>query len=444
MLGFSFAGRLWLRWLPLSVCLLTLSSPGHSSPLYPPLKNRTPSYTSECEYFCSSGICGENAILNSLPFSKRYEFINHPWEVRDSFVRLGKDESLGIVSLMFMVLVGQGIVNSVGSVSRPVVSLGMQSAVDFALSHNVSDLILRSGTNALSRYISGEKWSWKHFLWFLSGHASLLGVHWQDLRTQVRSQYEGQRRIHFTSDTMDQLFELVLDVSGSVDQKNGQLIIHFDHYNELPSTIGKSFDTNLEASWIRLLMACRQEVITSIRIRPASNRHVMLVQLWRHDRLLSEIDAQLEMVGDVMGDPVWLTDWLTRRVWPEGWQVGFEPLILPLSEAVLNGITRLVLHGYSNDVIPVSPVAGGVAPEGRMAVFATGDQGYLLVDRNHTKNVELPEMWLNTSDRYKDDMKLSLAQLESHRIPGRERGFLGLGLEVLRSLVARWILAINL
>ncbi|MTI14947.1 hypothetical protein [Sansalvadorimonas verongulae] len=388
-------------------------------------------------------MCGENAILNSLPFHKRYEFVDHAWTVQDSLSRLGKEESLGIVSLMLMLLAGQGIVNTVGDYSRPLVSLGLQTVVDYALSHHKADFLLRSGTNAVNYFLAGDHWGWRQLLWFSAGHSSLLNVHWRDLRAQLHPLYDGQRRIHFTSETLDLLFALTLEISGSGGRKSGQLIIRIDQFQSLPDT-SQALGNKLEYSWLELFQACRQNEITSISIRPAPNRHRMIVQFWWHERLLSENDVQLELTEGVIGEPVWLTDWLIQREWPEGWQIGFEPLILPLTDSVLDAITNKILQGLNNEVVPVVPVSGGVAPEGRMAVFSTGDWGYLLVDRNQTKDVELPEMWLNTSESYSEDIKLSLAQLEAHRIPGRERGRAGLGFEALRSFVARGIIAMAL
>ncbi|WP_281645317.1 hypothetical protein [Parendozoicomonas sp. Alg238-R29] len=445
MPGLKVPDQKWLRWLPLCflpLCFFILIFPGlaNSTPLHASTKNRNPADISSSEYFCGGGICGENLILNRLPFNKRYEFADHPWTVQDSVVRLGEEESLGIASLVLMFLVGQGLINTFGNASRPFVSFGMQTAVDYAQSHNGWDWALRSGTNALNYYASGHQWSWwRQMTWFPVGHASLLGVHWKDLRAQMGTQYEGRRQIHFASENLDQFIELVLRVSGSGSRKHGELVIYIDQHNPAPD-----LPNTLEASWINLLLNCRNERITSVRLRPASNRHAMFVQLWRHDRMLSETELPLDIQEESVIEPVWLTEWLINREWPEGWQLGFDALIFPLTEPVLGALSAFVSQRQVRQPVSIVPLSGAVAPEGRMAVFSTGEKGYLLVDRNHTSDVAIPEMWLNTSDHYMDDIKIALAQLGAHQIPGRERGKPKVAFEALKSFVARMFLYLGL
>ena len=386
---------------------------------------------------CCAEVYGSDAgisnILNNFPVSKQQDFISRKWTHRDTALRFAQEESVQAASTLALMLASRVVVNALmSSIPLHAVSIatfGAQTAMDYARSSSMQDFYLRSGSNLANRLISGSPQSyWRQGVTFALGHSMLMKRYWPEIYGQLQHRHKGIRRIWFISPVLNKLIVLKLVTAGRQYKRAG-LVINFGNLNVLPAQ-----GEGLTGDWLALASACRNHNVTSINIQPDSTNG-MHIKLWRHDRMLSE--SRLVISSETEGARVWLTDRLAEKSWPK--EFGYEPVINPLTAPVISSLAALV-SGEDVSVVPVHQLPSVVSPKGRLALFPTGTDGYLLVDRNKTVDIELPELWLNTDQPFRDEMEVSLAQLERQQIPGRWRGLYGLGLELGRSYAIRSLL----
>ncbi|CAM3488341.1 hypothetical protein [Parendozoicomonas haliclonae] len=385
-------------------------------------------------------------ILQSLPVSKNQEFIDRRWSNRDTAFRVLKEEGVRASAIISMAIAGRLALSAGDSVLAtygpvwfrpwiaPVMTLGLQTTADFFSSLSMRDFYMRAGFNAANTILPGDYLAfWRQMGAFLLGHISLANQYWPEVRSQMRYAHEGTQRVRFMSPIMDQQIDLELVATGINIGESAELVMHFSGVTPetLPSTVNE-----LENEWFSLAKACLDHGVTSVRMRPdGKSTKAMYIQLWREGRLLSE--TRLPVAVDTEVGSIWLTDWLTIKEWQDTLPDHLA-VITPFSHSVLQAIKKLVTEGDESSAVVIQRVPHALSPEGHLAVFSTGgSEGYLLVDRNTTQNVELPELWLNTSDAYREDMNIVLAKVEERQEPGHWRGLEGLSVELGRSLITR-------
>ena len=400
---------------------------------------------------------GVDSILCSLPESKQREFIGRKWTSQDAALRVVQEEGVRAASILTLMVTGRLAINGLISflagsetsgsflgwlgadrIVAPTVTLGVQTAMDYVTSTSLEDFYLRSGSNLANVLIPGDSNSfWRQGLSFSLGHLVLANHYWPEIRMQLRNQHEGIRRIRFMSPVLDELIDLELMAPGRTSGESAQLVMHFDTAAIPPIAAGDVND--LGTHWLDLANVCQQHGVTSVRIRPnGTNSKGMFVQLWRDDRMLSE--TILTVSSDSGVGKLWLTDWLVRKNWPEGRRLGFESVVNPLTEPVILAIKSLVKDGDESSAVVMRHLPSVISPGGRLAMFSTGANGYLFVDRNKTVDIELPELWLNTEHTFEDEMKVALARLEEQQEPGHWRGVHGLGIDLAKNYVTRTLL----
>ncbi len=369
-----------------------------------------------------------DVILHSLPTYKQCHFLSRNWTASDTALRLAQEEGSRAVSLLSLIVAGQ-VITSLVPKGTTAVTFGARIVMDYLLSSSMKDFGFRAGSNLVSSVIPGSPDAlWHQSLAFFLGHSALLGHYWPEIYRQLQSKHEGARRIRFMSPSLARLIKLDLLISEGDEDTSAQLTIGINHSVSLPT-----LETGLTGEWIALVSACRHHDVTSIHLWPGPNG--LIVQLWHDSRALSE--TRLTIASESTEPQRWLTDWLTQKSWPE---TPLKPVINPLSTPLLSAITALIVGGEKEAVVSVKPLPGLVSPMGRLAMFSTGASGYLLVDRNETADIDLPELWLNTDQPFGETMNESLSQLERQQIPGHWRGIPGLGIEIIRSYVTRSLL----
>ncbi len=388
-----------------------------------------------------------DALLACFTEEKRQEFIGRQWISQDSALRFAREEGVRVASILSMMIAGRLAINAIAprvanaplvgqfGLDRavvPTITIGLQSLMDYFSSSSNEDFYLRSGTNALNGILPGNGRSfWRKGLTFSLGHLALAYSHWPEIRMQLQSQHGGIRRIRFMSLVLDQAIDLELIAPRNTSGESAQLVMHFD----ASALLFSEQNTGLTLHWLALADTCRNYSVSSVRIRPVSGKMGgVFVQLWRDDEMLSE--TNLTLTSDSSGSSIWLTDWLVRKTWPEGQEINIEPVANPLTASVLSAIRTLVAEGDEAS-ITVHDLPNAVSPEGRLAMFSTGSDGYLLVDRNKTSDVALPELWLNTEQSFDSEMNVTLARLEEQQEPGHWRGVYGLVAELAKSYISR-------
>ncbi len=383
-------------------------------------------------------------FLKRFPDSKRQEFLDRPWQNRDTVMRTAREEGVRAGSILGAMIAGRLAVNALMSVTGNkgayLVTWGLQTAFDFATASSMQDFRIRAFTNALDKVIPETRYPYlREGFFFAVGHMSLFNNYWPEVRSQLSAHHEGVRRIRFLSPELDQRIDLELMAPQSTNLGEGegaQFVIHFDRQTDVVDQPVVQSAKGLNKSWLSLAKACQDHGVTSLRIRPNSDTgRTMHVQLWRGEKMLSETSLVVSLESNDRA--VWLSDWLIRKSWPDTHRPGSELLVNPLVPPVLSAIEELVVEGTENTVVLINDFPSIVAPEARLALFATGDGGYLLADKNTSVDVELPELWLNTEDAFHSDMKVVLARLEQHQVPGQWRGAYGLGAELARSYITR-------
>ncbi len=365
-----------------------------------------------------------NLILNSLPEYKQQDFLSRKWTTRDTTLRVVQEEGWRAVSLLALIAAGRVIKASAPKGAAAAVTFCAQTVMDYALSSSMANFFFRAGSSLANNVIPGNPDAlWRQGVAFSLGHSELLKHYWPDIQGQLQSRHDGVRSIRFMSPSLDTLLALNLVVPEDDADARAWLTMRVNHSRALPAQ-----EKGLTGAWIALVSACRSCGVVSIRLRPYGH-DAMIVQLWRDNHILSE--SRLAVSSDAKGSKLWLTDCLARKRWTR-MNIG---LINPLTAPVLAAITALVVEGETETVVSMNPLPALVSPKGQLAMFPTGTNGYLLVDRNKAVDVELPELWLNTDQPFDDGMEEALARLEKRQIPDHWRGIQGLGLEVGRSYI---------
>ncbi|MCL6268471.1 hypothetical protein M3P05_00710 [Sansalvadorimonas sp. 2012CJ34-2] len=384
-------------------------------------------------------------LLAGFPESKRREFIGRTWEWYDSAIELGKQEAIRTVSLIGFTAAGRTAVRYApawmgNKYAQILILLGFQSLMDYFSAYNNTDFYFRAGANAINHAIQwGDtfRW-WRQALAFTVGHLNLFYLYGPEINRQLFfCRHIGSRRIQFMSMEMNGVAELEL-VAPASPKEPVELVMYFDG---LGNMMPEAMSNNLETAWVSLAKACRENEVTSIKVLPApEEERLMAVQLWRGERRLT--DTLITLESDNMARKMWVTDWIAQKTKPNAALFDTVQLVNPLSVNVLEALGQLVASGGEEKVsIDVSGhQLRAMSPKGIITAYPTGDYGFWFVDRNHSADVELPELWLNTKQSFSDGMARALATLEQQQMAGKPRGIYNLGADVLRSIISRAVL----
>ena len=159
----------------------------------------------------------------------------------------------------------------------------------------------------------------------------------------------------------------------------------------------------MKVHWLALVKACQERGVTLIKLLGTGKSPTLWVQLWREHKRLSETSF---MVGSDRGNKQWIADVIVDKTWANetGAHQGNCGLFNPLAEPVLAVLVELVSQKQGLPAGLTGSTCQALSPKGKLAAFSTGTIGYLLADHNHTADIELPELWLNTRHSYQEGM----------------------------------------